>query len=41
MSQLPKLQARHVRLSLDAWAVTAASLLVIAIVAGALPRIPW
>jgi hypothetical protein len=33
--------SRRFNLSLDTWAVTAASLLVIAIIAGVLPRIPW
>jgi hypothetical protein len=42
MSPLPNFEPRRrFRLSLDTWAVTAASLLVIAIVAGTLPRIPW
>jgi hypothetical protein len=32
---------RRFRLSLDTWAVVAASALVLAIVVGTLPRIPW
>jgi len=36
---LPSRTAR--RLSLDTWAVIAASALVLAIVIGTLPRVPW
>jgi hypothetical protein len=32
---------RRPRLSLDTWAVIAASALVLAIVIGTLPRVPW
>jgi len=42
MSVPPPAEAiRRLRLLLDAWAVVAASLLVVAIVVGVLPRIPW
>jgi hypothetical protein len=33
--------ARKPRLSLDTWAVLAASLVILLIVSGLLPRIPW
>ncbi len=33
--------SRRSRLSLDTWAVIAASALVLAILAGTLPRVPW
>ena len=32
---------RRPRLSLDTWAIIAASALVLAIVVGTLPRVPW
>ncbi|HEY2134417.1 MAG TPA: hypothetical protein VGH49_00930 [Xanthobacteraceae bacterium] len=32
---------RRFRLSLDTWAIIAASALVLAIVVGTLPRVPW
>ena len=32
---------RRPRLSLDSWAVIAAAALVLAIVVGTLPRVPW
>jgi hypothetical protein len=42
MSATPAAEARRrFRLSLDTWAVIAASVLVIAIVVGTLPRVPW
>jgi hypothetical protein len=33
--------ARRVSLSLDAWALFAAALFILAVVFGSLPRIPW
>jgi hypothetical protein len=33
--------ARRVSLSLDTWALLAASLFILAVVFGSLPRIPW
>jgi hypothetical protein len=42
MSAPPAIRAiRRPRLSLDTWAVIAASLLVAAVVVGTLPRVPW
>jgi hypothetical protein len=39
-NQAPPL-ARKPRLSLDTWAVLAATVFIILIVAGVLPRVPW
>jgi hypothetical protein len=43
MSSTPTTESRRPRLSLslDSWAVIAACALVLAIVVGTLPRIPW
>jgi len=42
MSAAPAARAiRRPRLSLDTWAVIAASVLVVAVVVGTLPRVPW
>jgi hypothetical protein len=42
MSADPAVRAiRRPRLSLDTWAIIAASMLVVAVVVGTLPRVPW
>jgi len=40
-SSAPEPPRRRLRLSLDTWAVIAAGALVLAIVIGTLPRVPW
>jgi len=42
MSANPTARAiRRPRLSLDTWAIIAAGVLVVAVVVGTLPRVPW
>jgi hypothetical protein len=41
MSDQPTSLRRRPRFSLDTWAVLAATIFVVLIVAGVLPRVPW
>jgi hypothetical protein len=41
MSAYSAVRAIRPRLSLDTWAIIAASVLVVAVVVGTLPRVPW
>ena len=41
MSDQPTSLGRKAKLSLDTWAVLAATIFVVLIVAGVLPRVPW